>query len=95
MKTKQDLINQVYANSDVSKKTIERVVQDFINELRNEIVSGNEVRVHELGTFKIATRAAHTGRNPATGEAIEVPEKRVPQLKFNASIRRELNGGEE
>ena len=92
MKTKQDLINQIHANSDISKKTIERIVQDFILELRNEIADGNEVRIHELGTFKIAARKAHTGRNPATGEAIDVPKKRVPQLKFNSAISRELNG---
>ena len=92
MKTKQDLINQIHANGDISKKTVERIVQDFIMELRNEIADGNEVRIHELGTFKIAVRKAHTGRNPATGEAIDVPEKRVPQLKFNSAISRELNG---
>ena len=92
MKTKQDLINQIYENGDISKKTVERVVQDFIIELRNEIADGTEVRIHELGTFKIAVRKAHTGRNPSTGEAIEVPEKRVPQLKFNSAISRELNG---
>lgn len=92
MKTKQDLINQIHANGDISKKTIERIVQDFIIELRNEIADGNEVRIHELGTFKIAVRKAHTGRNPATGEAIDVPKKRVPQLKFNSAISRELNG---
>lgn len=93
MKTKQDLINQIHANSYISKKTVERIVQDFVMELRNEIADGNEVRIHELGTFKIAVRKAHTGRNPATGEAIDVPEKRVPQLKFNSAISRELNGG--
>lgn len=92
MKTKQDLINQIHANGDISKKTVERIVQDFIIELRNEIADGNEVRIHELGTFKIAVRKAHTGRNPATGEAIDVPKKRVPQLKFNSAISRELNG---
>lgn len=91
MKTKQDLINQIHANGDISKKTVERIVQDFVMELRNEIADGNEVRIHELGTFKIAVRKAHTGRNPATGEAIDVPKKRVPQLKFNSAISRELN----
>ena len=92
MKTKQDLINQIHANGDISKKTVERIVQDCIIELRTEIAEGNEVRIHELGTFKIAVRKAHTGRNPATGEAIDVPKKRVPQLKFNSAISRELNG---
>lgn len=91
MKTKQDLINQIHADSDISKGTIERVVQDFVEALRDEIASGNSVRIHEIGTFKIATRKAHTGRNPATGEAIEVPEKYVPQLKFNRAISNELN----
>lgn len=91
MKTKQDIINQIHANSDISKKTVERVVQDFVEALRTELQSGNEVRIHEIGTFKFATRKAHTGRNPKTGEAIEVPEKRVPQLKFNSAISRELN----
>lgn len=91
MKTKQDLINQIHADSDISKRTIERVVQGFVEALRDEIASGNAVRIGEIGTFKIATRKAHTGRNPATGEAIEVPEKYVPQLKFNRAISNELN----
>lgn len=91
MKTKQDLINQIHADGDISKRTVERVVQDFVEALHDEIADGNEVRIHELGTFKIAIRKAHTGRNPATGEAIEIPEKRVPQLKFSSAIRKKLN----
>lgn len=91
MKTKQDLIKQIHANSDISKAVIERVVQDFVEALHDEIVSGNEVRISELGTFKISKRKAHEGHNPSTGEVINIPEKRVPQLKFNTAISRELN----
>lgn len=92
MKTKQNLINKVHINSNISKKTIERVVQDFVNELCDAIAAGNDVRIHELGVFKISTRAAHTGHNPATGETIEIPERRIVQLKLNSAIRRKLNG---
>ena len=89
--TKADLINKVYDRTTLSKAGIEAAVNEFLSELIGEIESGKEVRIAELGTFKIATRKAHTGRNPATGEKVQVPEKKVPQLKFNERIRRNLN----
>lgn len=89
--TKSDLINKVYDNTALSKAGIETAVNVFLAELVNELESGKEVRIAELGTFKIATRKAHMGRNPATGESVEVPEKKVPQLKFNERIRRNMN----
>lgn len=91
MKTKQELIAKVHEDSDFSINTIETIVQAFLETLREEIVQGNSVRVAELGTFKTATRKAHTGYNPATGEALPLPEKRVPQLRFNTAISRALN----
>lgn len=89
--TKADLINKVYDRTALSKAGIETAVNEFLSELIGEIESGKEVRIAELGTFKIAVRKAHTGRNPATGESVQVPEKKVPQLKFNERIRRNMN----
>lgn len=88
---KSDLINKVYNNTALSKAAIEIAVNEFLSELVSEIEQGNNVRIAELGTFKTATRKAHIGRNPATGEKVEVPTKRVPQLKFNERIRRNMN----
>lgn len=89
--SKKDLIEAVYENTPLSKKGIEAAVNNFIAELVSAIENKKEVRIAELGTFKLAVRKAHTGRNPATGEAIKVPEKLVPQLKFNSTIRKKLN----
>lgn len=89
--TKSDLINKVYEQTALSKACIETSVNAFLSELINEIEGGKEVRIAELGTFKIITRKAHTGRNPATGENVEIPEKKVPQFKFNERIRRNMN----
>lgn len=89
--TKADLINKVYDRTALSKVSIVIAVNEFLSELIGEIESGKEVRIAELGTFKVATRKAHTGRNPATGESVQVPEKKVPQLKFNERIRRNMN----
>lgn len=92
--TKQHLINQVHANSDINKKTIVCIVQDFLEVLHGEIVAGNEVRINELGTFKITTRKAHVGYNPNTREVIEIPEKRTLHLKVSSAVKRDLNNVE-
>lgn len=93
MKSKADLINIVYEATTLSKSSIEQAVDVFLSTLINQLKQGNEVRIYELGTFKFATRKAHTGRNPSTGETIHVAEKIVPQLKFNKTISRKLNEG--
>lgn len=89
--SKADLIEKVYENTSLSKAGIKIAINEFLSVLVNEIESGRQVRISELGTFKITTRKAHTGRNPATGESVQVPEKKVPQLKFNERIRNNLN----
>lgn len=89
--SKSDLVAKVYERTTLSKAGIEAAVNEFLAELISEIENGNAVRIAELGTFKIAKRKAHIGRNPATGESIEVPAKQVPQLKFNERIRRNMN----
>lgn len=91
MKTKQELIHQVYTEGDISKKTVERVIQDFLNLLAHEVSQGNEVRIPELGIFRIVTRKAHVGHNPMTNQPIDIPERRLPQLRFTVGITRELN----
>lgn len=91
MKSKQDLIDQIHANSAISKSVIAQITQQFCEAIRAELLAGGSVHINELGTFKLAVRKAHTGHNPYTGESIHVPEKRVPQLKFVQSISRALN----
>ena len=89
--SKLDLVNKVYERTSLSKASIQVAVNEFLAELVAELESGEEVKIAELGTFKIAVRKAHMGRNPATGESVQVPERKVPQLKFNERIRRNLN----
>lgn len=89
--TKKDLINAVYENSALSKQAIEQVVDTFLETLVGEVEQGNQVRVFELGTFSVQTRGARNGRNPATGESVAIPEKRVPKLVFNQAIAKRIN----
>ena len=73
------------------KQAIEEVVDTFLETLISEVEQGNQVRVFELGTFSLQTRSARTGRNPATGESVAIPEKRVPKLVFNQAIAKRIS----
>lgn len=92
---KKDLLTQVYRNTALSKAGIEIAVEAFLDALVSELVQGKTVRIPELGTFKVAERKAHVGHNPHTGEPIDVPAKRVAQLKFAPHIRKMLNPTDE
>lgn len=94
MLNKADLIQKVYENTALSKSGVEQAVNAFLAALISEIEQGNTVRIYELGTFRCAVRKAHRGHNPSTGEPIDVPESRVPKIKFNRSITKTLNGSD-
>ena len=91
MKNKQDIITEIQATSTFSKATIETVVQDFVEVLKEELINGNEVYIRELGKFKVSTRKARKARNPATGEIVELPERQVVRLKISSAINIGLN----
>lgn len=91
MISKKDIIDEVCKNTSLTKSSVGKAVDEFFACLVTAIKDGKEVRIYELGTFKVFTRKAHLGHNPSTGEAVNVPQKKVPQLKFNRSIGVELN----
>ena len=63
----------------------------FLYGLRVQLTGGDEVRIHGFGTFKTAQRAARTGRNPRTGESVQVPARRVvrfsPSTTLSATLK--------
>lgn len=91
MINKASIISELCENSIYSKAVVEGVVNEFLAALRSHIVEGSEVRIAELGTFRPVVRKAHIGNSPNTGERITVAERKVPHIKFNYSITREMN----
>jgi DNA-binding protein HU-beta len=81
----QQLINEIAAhtaNEGVSKAAVKFVLDGLSKVAHHELKKGGEVVLPGIGKLTVETRAARKGRNPATGEAIDIPEKRVP--KFSA-----------
>jgi len=78
-------------NPDLRPEEIEQVVAIFFDEIANRLAEGGRVELRGFGAFSTRGRDARTGRNPRTGEAVDVPSKRVPYFKPGKEMRERLN----
>ena len=78
-------------NADLRPEEIEQVVSIFFDEIAKRLAEGGRVELRGFGAFSTRDREARTGRNPRTGEAVDVPAKRVPYFKPGKEMRERLN----
>lgn len=78
-------------NPELRSEEIEQVVDIFFDEISERLAEGGRVELRGFGAFSTREREARTGRNPRTGEAVDVPAKRVPYFKAGKEMRRRLN----
>lgn len=81
--SKTMLIGEVADAAQITKPAAAEAIDEFLVAIRTHAGGGHKVVLQGFGTFEMKTRAAHTGRNPGTGLAIEVPE--TTRLTFKAS----------
>ena len=76
---------------DLTVKEIERVVSAFFDSIIDQLQAGGRVELRGFGAFSTREREARKGRNPRTGETVDVPGKRVPYFKPGKEMRAKLN----
>src|SRR6478672_615876 len=79
---------------DLSQREVENVVTALFDSITDQLASGGRVELRGFGAFSTRQRDARTGRNPRTGEAVDVDAKRVPYFKPGKEMRERLNLGE-
>ena len=84
---KAELIHAVAASADVSKKDAEAVVSAMLETITGALKEGDKVQLVGFGSFEVKKRAARTGRNPKTKEAIEIPASIVPVFKAGKALK--------
>lgn len=84
---KSELIEALSAKSGESKASCERVLTSLIDTLGDAMKNGDKIQLIGFGTFEAPLNEACTRRNPATGQEIQVPAKRVPKLKFGKPFK--------
>ncbi|ARU16891.1 integration host factor subunit beta [Croceicoccus marinus] len=79
-------------NPELRPEDVEAVVSTFFDAITERLAQGGRVELRGFGAFSTRERAARAGRNPRTGETVEVPGKRVPYFKAGKEMRERLNG---
>ncbi len=80
------------ANPHLYQRDVERIVSTVFNEIIEALASGDRVELRGFGAFSVKKRDARVGRNPRTGESVQVDEKHVPFFKTGKLLRDRLNG---
>lgn len=88
---KNELIAQVAKDANLSKNDASEAVEATLNAIIGALASNDEVRLVGFGTFAVATRAATEGRNPRTGEAIQIPASKAPKFKAGKAFKDAVN----
>jgi len=88
---KNDLIANVAESADLSKADAAAAVDAVLQAVTSSLAGGGEIRLVGFGTFSVADRAATTGRNPRTGEAIQIPASKQPKFKAGKALKEAVN----
>lgn len=90
--TKSELIARLAeANPHLFQRDIERIVSTIFDEITAALANGDRVELRGFGAFSVKTRGSRVGRNPRTGESVDVGEKAVPYFKTGKKLRERLN----
>jgi len=90
--TKSELIQRLAErNPHLYQRDIEKIVGTIFDEITGALARGDRVELRGFGAFSVKRRDARTGRNPRTGETVDVNEKFVPFFKTGKQLREDLN----
>jgi integration host factor subunit beta len=78
-------------NPHLYQRDVERIVSSVFEEITDALSQGDRVELRGFGAFSVKHRDARVGRNPRTGESVEVPQKRVPFFKTGKDLRDRMN----
>lgn len=88
---KTELIAAIAGQAEVSKKDAEKVLKAFTDVVAEELKNGGKVQLVGFGTFEVSERAAREGRNPLTGEAMQIAASKSPKFKAGKALKDMMN----
>jgi integration host factor subunit beta len=91
--TKADLVEEVAKVTELTRKDSEVIVDTLFESVIKALKTGDKLEVRGFGSFRVRQRNARVGRNPKTGDKVEVPAKRVPYFKPSKELKDLINDG--
>ncbi|MCP9283632.1 HU family DNA-binding protein [Bacillus safensis] len=89
---KTELVSTVVEATGLAKKEVVSVVEATLDAIESTLKEEGQVKITGFGTFEVATRAARKGRNPSTGEEIDIPETKAPKFKAAKALKDAVKG---
>jgi integration host factor subunit beta len=89
--TKAELVDEVARTAELTKKHAELIVNTVFDSIVQSLKNGEKIELRGFGSFRIRRRGARIGRNPKTGDRVEVPPKRIPYFKPGKELKELLN----
>jgi DNA-binding protein HU-beta len=89
--TKHELAKQVAADAGLTGEQAKSAVDAALDAIAGELVAGRDVAIAGFGKFTVSERAAREGRNPATGETIQIAASRAAKFSAAAGLKQQLN----
>ena len=89
--TKSELVSEIAKGANLHNKQAEAALNAFTNSVTKALAAGDKVQLIGFGTFDVKERAARTGRNPRTGEAVDIAACKVPSFKAGNVLKEAVN----
>src|SRR3954465_14741056 len=89
--TKAELVDEVARVVSLTKKQAETIVNIVFDSIVDSLRSGQKIELRGFGRFRLRSRKSRTGRNPKTGEKVEVPSKKIPYFKPGKELKELIN----
>jgi Bacterial nucleoid DNA-binding protein len=89
--TKAELIDALAQDTALTRKECEAVLNSLTKNIEKALQDGQEIKLVDFGSFKVSQRAARTGRNPKTGDTIQIKAARVPSFKPGKKLKEAVN----
>lgn len=90
--TKADLIEEISQAAEMSRKDSELIVETVFGSIVQSLKTGDKIEIRGFGSFRTRERKPRTGRNPKTGERVDVPAKKIPYFKPSKELKDVVNG---
>ena len=91
--TKADLIEEVSRLAELTRKDSEMIVETVFDSIVRSLRAGDKIEIRGFGSFRTRQRKPRVGRNPKTGERVDVPSKKIPFFKPSKELRDSVNTG--
>ena len=88
---KTELVAAIAEKTGLTKKDAEGAVKAFTDTVAEQLKAGDKIQLVGFGTFEVTERAARTGKNPQTGEAINIPASKAPKFKAGKALKDMVN----